>query len=153
MIRHGNPPHLECSSRGDARFSAFYARLRSYGNRSIEAIYQAAKVFGDGSTGLTWRQAKGRACINADEVRKLYGQLWDAYIAENPELERVLKQASGLSDMFGQPGHACQATELWRIRQRLLDRDAMADSQGVQSTAPAPRAVIRVPAPRWRSKP
>jgi hypothetical protein len=27
-----------------------------------------------------------------------------------------LKHAPGLSDMFGQVGHACQAEELWRIR-------------------------------------
>lgn len=52
MVRHGEAPFLECSSRGDQRFSAFSARLRSQGGRSIEEVYQAAKVFEDGSTGL-----------------------------------------------------------------------------------------------------
>ena len=121
MIKHGEAPYLECSSRGDKRFSAFYARLKIYDNRSIEEIYQAAKVFEDGSTGLTWRQAKGRKPVNIDEVRRLYSYLWDMYIIENPELLQVLLDASGVSDMFGQKGHQCQATELWRIRQSHLN--------------------------------
>ena len=121
MIKHGEAPYLECSSRGDKRFSAFYARLKAYDNRSIEEIYQAAKVFEDGSTGLSWRQAKGRKPVNIDEVRRLYTYLWDMYIIENPELLQVLLDASGVSDMFGQKGHQCQATELWRIRQSHLN--------------------------------
>lgn len=116
MIRHGDAPYLECSSRGDKRFSAFYARLRSYDNKSIEEIYQAAKVFDDGSTNLTWREAKGRRPINLDEVRSLYSRLWDKYLMENPDLLQVLLEVSGVSDIFGQKGHQCQATELWRIR-------------------------------------
>lgn len=116
MIRYGKAPFLECSSKGDKRFSAFYARIKARGNRSIEDIYQGAKVFSDGSTGLTWRQAKGRKPINMEDTAKLYTQLWKEYIEENPELLDVLKTFSGLSDMFGQPGHCCQATELWKIR-------------------------------------
>lgn len=123
MVRHGTAPFLECSSKGDRRFSAFGARIRSRGNRSIEEVYQAAKVFADGSTGLTWREAKGRSAVNMDEVRALYGRLWDEYMAENPDLLSVLTAASGLSDVFGQPGHACQATKLWRIRCAALGAD------------------------------
>lgn len=116
MVRHGEAPFLECSSRGDRRFSAFSARLRAHGGRSIEEIYQAAKVFEDGSTGLGCREAKGKRALNMSEVRALYSRLWDDYIDENPELLAVVQAQSGLSDVFGQPGHACQATELWRIR-------------------------------------
>ena len=116
MIRFGIAPFLECSSRGDVRFSAFYARLRLFGGRSIEEMYQAAKLFADGSTDLTWREAKGRRCVNMDEVRALYSRLWDLYIEENIALLDTLRQASGVSDVFGQQGHACQAEELWRIR-------------------------------------
>jgi hypothetical protein len=100
MIKHGEAPYLECSSRGDKRFSAFYARLKTYGNKSIEEIYQACKVFEDGSTGLTWRQAKGRKPVNVDEVRRLYSYLWDMYIIENPELLQVLLDAPGVSDNY-----------------------------------------------------
>lgn len=116
MIRCGEPPFLECSSRGDKRFSAFYARLEHFNYKTIEEIYQASKIFEDGTTGLHWKQAKGRRPVNDHECRVLYSDLWDAYLDENPHLKIVLKAASGLSDMFGQKGHCCQAEELWRIR-------------------------------------
>ncbi len=116
MIRYGSSPFLECSSRGDRRFSAFSARIRQRGNRSIEALYQAAKIFEDGSTGLSWRAAKGRKAVNAAEAASCYAILWNEYIAENPHLLQVLRSAPGLQDQFGQRRHCCQATELWRIR-------------------------------------
>lgn len=114
MIRHGEPPYLECSSIGDKRFSAFHARLPN--GKSIEELYQAHKVFEDGSTGLSWKEAKGRKAINQESCAWWYSHWWDVYIEQNPELLEVLKKASGLSDTFGQEGHVCQATELWRIR-------------------------------------
>ena len=113
MIRHGKAPYLECSSAGDRRFSAFYAIVNG---KSIEEQYQAAKVFEDGTTGLGWRAAKGKAAVNMPEVAELYENLWRQYIEEHPELIPVLIRASGLSDKFGQPGHVCQATTLWQIR-------------------------------------
>ncbi len=116
MIKHGSPPFLECSTRGDRRFSAFCARLQDNGNQSIEDIYQAAKIFEDGITGLTWKEAKGRVPINPNEIARLYSRLWDKYIEENPHLLEVLRVVNGVSDMFGQRGHVCQATELWRIK-------------------------------------
>lgn len=116
MIQHGIAPFYECSSSGDKRFSAFYARLRSFGNRSIEEIYQAAKIFEDGSTNLNWKQAKGRKPINAINCRILYAFLWRQYITENPELVEILQQQTGLSDIYGEENHCCQATELWEIR-------------------------------------
>lgn len=111
MLRHGKPPFLECSSRGDRRFSAFFARVDG---RSIEEHYQRAKLL-DPPVGH-WRSAKGRTALNGAEVRLLYATLWDRYIDENPALWAVLRQATGVSDIFGQPGSVCQATELWRIR-------------------------------------
>lgn len=117
MVRHGEPPFLECSSRGDKRFSAFYARIKARGNKSVEEVYQAAKILPDGRTGLSPREAKGQEAVNIAECQQLYSSLWDEYIAENPELLDVLHAASGLSDLFGQVRHACQATELWRIRE------------------------------------
>lgn len=147
MIRHGIAPFLECSSKGDARLSAFSARLRSHGGRSIEEIYQAAKVFADGSTGLTWREAKGRRAVNMDEVRTLYGRLWDEYVDENPHLLDVIGQASGLSDIFGQPGNACQATELWRIRaERAVPAARPVRTEPV--SAPTPFCGVRAMPPR-----
>jgi hypothetical protein len=120
MIRHGQAPYLECSSKGDRRFSAFFARV---GGVSIEDAYQAAKIFEDGSTGLTWREAKGKKAVNQEQCTVLYSQLWDRYIAEHPELRETLLSASGVSDVFGQSGRCCQATELWRIRLQMLGLD------------------------------
>lgn len=120
MIAHGKAPFLECSSKGDSRFSAFNARIRGRGNKSIEEIYQGAKVFDDRTTGLGWREAKGKRATNMPEVALLYATLWDEYINENVQLKAVLTNASGLSDRFGQAGHCCQATELWRIRENIL---------------------------------
>lgn len=121
MITVGEPPYLECSTRGDKRFSPFYARPSSLGGFSIEDAYHICKVFDDGTTGLDWRAAKqkkrdGHSVINQEECNALYSKLWDEYLDENPHLLDVIKLASGLSDMFGQPGGPCQAIELWRIR-------------------------------------
>lgn len=118
MVRHGVAPYLECSSAGDIRFSAFGANV--FG-KSIEAHYQGAKVFADGATGLTWRQAKGRRATNQTECAELYVQLWEFYMSNNPHLYKVLAEATGLCDRFGKEGHQCQATVLWGIRQRYLE--------------------------------
>lgn len=117
MLKVGTSPYYECSSKGDKRFSAFWARLRCLGNKSIEEVYQAAKVFEDGSTGLSWKEAKGRKPVNADDVRKLYSELWDEYFRENPDLVDVIADKTGFSDIYGQSGHACQAEEVYRIQQ------------------------------------
>lgn len=116
MVRHGKPPYLECSSKGDKRFSAFYARIRAHDNKTIEELYQARKVLADGRTGLSIRDAKGKRPVNLKECSRWYAQLWDWYIAEHPILLNVLLNQTGLSDVFGVKGHCCQATELWRIR-------------------------------------
>lgn len=115
MIKHGNVPYLECSSVGDKRFSAFFARIKKRGNKSVEELYQAAKVFEDGKTGLTWREAKGKKAVNQEQVSQFYDLLWREYLEENPDLLKVLKEASGLSDRFGQSGRCCQATSLWKL--------------------------------------
>jgi hypothetical protein len=118
MIRHGNAPFLECSTKGDKRFSAFCAFVDG---KSIEETYQAAKRI-DGRTGLSWKQAKGKRAENQAECAALYSVLWDRYIVEHPELLEVLIRATGVSDIFGKAGSVCQATELWRIRDEFLTK-------------------------------
>lgn len=118
MIKVGNPPYLECSSKGDKRFSAFYAKPASLNGKSIEEAYQGAKVFSDGSTNLHWRKAKGRIAVNQIELAILYKQWWKDWILEQ-NLLPILKQAKGLSDIFGQGGHICQAIILWQLRSEL----------------------------------
>lgn len=117
MIQVGDPPYLECSGRGDKRFSAFYARIRARRGKSIEQLYQESKRFDNWKDNARpWRRRKGLKPVNVAECRTFYSQLWDEYIQENPELVKVLISTNGLQDMFGQAGHACQALELWRIR-------------------------------------
>ncbi len=120
MIRHGKPPYLECSSKGDKRFSAFFARIKCCGNKTIEEIYQSCKVFEGRITNLSIKEAKGKQAINMEFAHKVYSMLWDIYLDENPELLPILQSSTGVSDIFGQEGHACQATELWRIRENSL---------------------------------
>lgn len=114
MIKHGSPPYLEASSRGDKRFSAFFATVRG---KSIEQHYQESKKFEDGVV-LSWRERQGLKALNQEECARLYSDLWDEYIRKNQHLIETLLTASGISDMFGKQGHCCQATELWRIRNK-----------------------------------
>lgn len=123
MIKHGFPPYLECSSKGDSRFSAFFARVKGRGNRSIEQIYQSAKRFAGEANSEDWRANKGKQASNQLEVSSLYRALWREYISENPQLMQILLDANGLQDMFGTPGSACQATELWDIRIEKMLQD------------------------------
>lgn len=112
MLKFGTEPFLECSSKGDKRFSAFYAKVNG---KSIEDHYQSAKIFEDGSTGLHWKDAKGRKPVNLKQCRDLYEYLWHRYFKENPELLDVIKNYNGFSDIFGQEGHVCQAEEVYKI--------------------------------------
>lgn len=118
MVKCGVALYLECSSRGDKRFSAFFAKPASLNGISIEAAYQAMKVFPDGSTGLHWRKAKGKRAVNQEDCAQAYFLWWVEYVAEN-DLLGILKAATGLSDMFGAPGSVCQAEVLWRIRNEM----------------------------------
>lgn len=117
MISHGVAPFLECSSAGDKRFSAFWAKIDGV---SIEEAYQAFKVFDDGSTDLHWREAKGRRAVNQKQAAEFYEAMWREYMSQNPEFYDVLASATGLSDIYGQKGHVCQATVLWKLRNEYI---------------------------------
>lgn len=122
MLRFGYEPYLECSSKGDKRFSAFYARLRKFNNATIEEVFQGAKLFEDGRTGLTVKEAKGKKAVNQDYVNQLYSELWDIYFDENPHLKDFIIKQSGFSDIFGQKGHCCQAEEIYRIMLNIKEK-------------------------------
>jgi len=119
MLVFGYPPILECSSKGDKRFSAFYARLKSYNYQSIEELYQASKIFEGGITNLSWREAKGKKAINQEQLKDIYHELWVQYFKENLNLYNVIKQYNGFSDIYGQPNHNCQAESIYKIRMEL----------------------------------
>lgn len=121
MYSIGFAPFLECSSKGDKRFSAFYAKL-SHG-KTIEKIYQGGKIFlvdGKEITNLPPMEAKalqklGHVAVNQAEMRSFYSTLWDVYFKENPDLIELILKYRGFTDVFGQEGNACQAEEVYRI--------------------------------------
>lgn len=119
MLRFGDAPYLECSSKGDKRFSAFYAIVEG---ESIEKLYQAYKIFEDGSTGLSWKEAKGKIPVNIQTCRIFYTYLWNKYYQAHPELKDVILNYNGFTDIFGQEGHACQAEEIYKIWLALKKR-------------------------------
>lgn len=91
----------EVSSKGDKRFSAFYAKLTD--GRSIEQAYQL-DVKGYRIFGNDWRLGKGKPPLNKEiDLWTEYLKLWQQWAKENPEAIADLKEkAKGkvLTDMF-----------------------------------------------------
>lgn len=95
----------ECSSKGDKRFSAFYARLKD--GRTIEEAYQL-DVKGYRKFGNNPMLGKGKPPLNkfeGDDLYKAYLELWKTWAKENPELIKTLAELAKqfdntLSDMF-----------------------------------------------------
>jgi hypothetical protein len=123
---------LECSSRGDRRFSALYARVRICGREAtIEAHYQLAKRFPWAPR--TWREAKGKKpthleicgrTLPPEYLTAWYALLWLVYLDAHPELVAYARQFDGFTDSFARPGANTQA-EMVRLyvkegRQALL---------------------------------
>ena len=121
MLRFGDPPYLECSSKGDKRFSAFYARIPWRNNKSIEELYQFRKIIlidGQYVSGLSPKEAKGKKPLNIEDAHLFYSQLWREYFECHPELLDIVRQYNGFSDMFGSSGSCCQAKEIYDIAMR-----------------------------------
>jgi hypothetical protein len=100
FLRRGG---YECSSKGDARFSAFNAMLPD--GRSIEQHYQC-DVKGYQPGGRNWRLGKGRPPLDpSKDLWKDYLNLWREWSRHHPELLAELRKAARktdhtLSDMF-----------------------------------------------------
>jgi hypothetical protein len=86
-----HPNGYEVSSRGDRRFSAFNARLKS--GVTIERAYQRAKGSG-----------KGKPAVHRNfDYWGVYLGLWQQWAKENPKLIQILAEASRgkvLTDRF-----------------------------------------------------
>jgi hypothetical protein len=115
---------LECSSRGDKRFSAFYAYVEFNGiYANIETHYQACKKFNRPVT-----KPKGHKPdyieINGKtfEIKYLtpfYKLLWVKYLDDHPELVGYASEFDDFHDMFkGKNTINCQADV---IRQYVKD--------------------------------
>lgn len=98
---------LECSSRGDKRFSGIYAKLNIHGKEmSIEEIYQTARRDAYGK-----KAGKEQAChhivdpysgcsLPAGQEKWLYRGLWIAYFKKHPELVEYASQFDTFTDYF-----------------------------------------------------
>lgn len=93
---------LECSSRGDKRFSAFFARFSD--GRTIEQIYQAAKVDANGvpvGKGKRAHHVVVKGQVHPIELlSEFYYALWWHYLTKRPPLVEVLREYDGFTDMF-----------------------------------------------------
>lgn len=110
MIRYGVEPFVECSSRGDKRFSPFIATIRSRGNQSIQKLFEAGRK-GTSVKVVAWMDPD---CL--DEDSRYLDRLWWEYLQENPDLQNIVSSASGFQNTFGIPGEVEQAEILWRIK-------------------------------------
>ena len=97
--------NLECSSKGDKRFSAFYAFVEFNGKYdSIERHYQSSK-----------RNAKDQPCqkgeyvsyirigeqkLPANYLTPFYRYLWYLYLRQNPTLVDYATQFNTFTDAF-----------------------------------------------------
>ena len=115
---------LECSSKGDKRFSAFYAMVEVNGiTASIENHYQLSKRIGD-FTPKTWRDVKGKKpthfVVNGKscELKLLsqwYELLWVKYFINNPELLAYAQSFDEYNDMFKGKALNCQSDVIRKI--------------------------------------
>lgn len=109
---------LECSSKGNKDFSAFYAKVPVFGRvDSIENHYQLCKRFGS-EIPKTWRDAKGKkpTHINIGGIdldikflSQYYKLLWCKYLDARKDLVAVASQYDDYSDMFKGQSINCQA--------------------------------------------
>ena len=125
---------LECSSKGDKRFSAFYAYVTLYGrNTNIERHYQSCKKFNDPSITKVKGLQPDYIIINGKELDKkyltpYYKLLWVKYLDEHPELVEYASQFDDFHDIFkGKNTINCQADVVRQYikqgRQSIMNED------------------------------
>ncbi|KAF6620517.1 hypothetical protein HFE03_07650 [Paenibacillus sp. EKM102P] len=125
---------LECSSKGDKRFSAFYAKVRAWGRfNSIENHYQMCKRFGDYKPS-NWKDAKGKQPTHIElngkqydlnYLSQWYKMLWVNYLDNHPDLVRYAEEFDDFNDIFKGKSLNCQADVIRQYikqgRQSLVD--------------------------------
>lgn len=109
---------LECSSKGDKRFSAFYAKVNVYGvYDSIENHYQSCKRDKNGKPVKKGQKVhhmsiwKGEAnySLKPEFLTAYYKLLWCCYLDANPDLVEYASAYDDYNDMFKGKAINCQA--------------------------------------------
>ena len=126
-----NKKVLECSSKGDKRFSAMYAKVDVFSViDSIENHYQRSKRDAKGNP-VKKGQPVDHFVLNnrkfpAAMLTDLYRLLWIKYLDKNPELVEYARQFDEFTDMFrGKNTVNCQADV---IRAYITDRKQLIKS-------------------------
>lgn len=116
---------LECSSKGDRRFSAMYAKVEAFGVLdTIENHYQKSKRNAVGGS-VKKGQPVDHMVLNCHKfhvamLTDWYRLLWIKYLDGNPELVEYARQFDEFTDMFrGKNTVNCQADV---IRDYVSDR-------------------------------
>lgn len=133
----------ECSSRGDRRFSALFARMPD--GRTIEMHYQC-DVKGYQPGGTNWRLGKGKPPLDPSvDLYAAYKALWlewaENHKPEMRELYEAAKKTGGvLSDMFAS-GPISQARALadilndWYAQEKQMPRVLNKRTHGIPKGA------------------
>lgn len=108
IVYHAKYPKvLECSSRGDKRFSSLYAMVSINGKeKSIEEWWQDAKRVEGGK-----RAGKGKSFdyiidpftgskLDAKNAGDLYRGLWVTYLSKNPDLVKYAEQFDEFTNFY-----------------------------------------------------
>lgn len=89
----------ECSSKGDKRFSALFAKLED--GRTIEMHYQC-DIKGYDPGGTNWRLGKGKPPISAEITKEMlwkgYFRLWKTWAEQNSALIEELRHHAKAND-------------------------------------------------------
>ena len=119
---------LECSSKGDKRFSAMYAKVEAFGViDTIEHHYQKSKRDASGQP-VKKGQPVDHMVLNrrkypAEMLTDWYRLLWVKYLDQNPELVEYARQFEEFTDMFRTKNTInCQADV---IRDYVLNREQL----------------------------
>lgn len=118
---------LECSSKGDKRFSAFYAKVSVFGKvDSIEHHYQRCKKF---NYPVSNPKGKKPTHIEINGVKydikyltPFYKLLWIKYLDQHPELVKYARTFDEYNDMFKGKSVNCQADV---IREYIRNRTSL----------------------------
>jgi hypothetical protein len=124
-------PYYEVSSKGDKRFSAYFARIKSLGGHTIEFLYQVG-IKGYPSI----NEGKGQPPLNGAPRSVLYDKyktLWVMYLNENPGLLEDLRVKSAgriLTDRFAKT----EISQAKALAELLTDYERTLNAQ--EPTAP-----------------
>lgn len=132
--RRKMPRTLECSARGDRRFSSSHVKLKINGTeKTIESWYHDSKRDKDGvpvSRGAPYEYLidpfTGDKLTTPDEYADMYSGLWIAYLSHNPDLVQYASKFSIFKDSCYSPITPIKTSEI--IAAYVTDKDRFTET-------------------------